>query len=196
MGIFAVEYQDVPGRGVITQGGLKFRASEPSLCRYFAPILPFVTLNDLIGEAVFWFLMPSTIAVWSFPLLLYLKGLPWALIWMFGLYIFAQVFHLFMYVKPLNYLIFILGNRILQLVAYFVIAIVFMLKGYIAWAISLAAVFLFYAVGVSEIIAGIFTFPVNRFVGLATSDQLLRLIGRHYGRKYTQDDPTNWKMFD
>lgn len=196
MGLFAVEYQDVEGRGVIAQGGLKFRASEDSLCHYFAPILPFVSLNDLIGEAVFWILMPSTIAVWAFPLLLYMKGLPSALVWSFGLHILAYVIHLLVYIKPLNYLVFILGNKVLQFVAYVVLVVVCALTGHIAWAIALAVVFLFYVVSVSEILVSILTFPVNRLVGLPTSDQLLRLIGWYYGRKYTKDDPTKWKMFD
>jgi hypothetical protein len=196
MPLFAVEYQDVAGRGVIAQGGLKFRASEQSLRHYFAPILPFVSLNDLIGETVFWILMPSTIAIWAFPPLLYLTEFPWALVWMFGLYILLQVVHLLLYIKLLNYVVFILGNKVLQFIAYVVLVVASALTGHIAWAIALAAVFLFYAVGVSEIFASILTFPMNRFVGLPTSDQLLRLIGWYYGRKYTQDDPTTWKMFE
>lgn len=193
MGLFAVEYQDVPGRGVFAYGGLKFRASEQSLRRYFAPVLPFISLNDLIGEAVFWILMPSTIAIWTLPLLLYLKGLPWALIWTFGLYVLSHIVHLFVYIKPLNYLVFILGKRMLQLVAYVVLAIVFAFTGHISWTITLAAVFLFYVVGLDVVFVSVLTLPLN---SLPTSDQLLRLIGWHYGRKYTKDDPTKWKMFD
>jgi hypothetical protein len=196
MGLFAVQYQDIPGVGVIAQGGLKFRAREESLCHYFAPILRFVSLNDLIGEAVFWIRMPSTIAIWAFPLLLYLKGFPPALVWIFGLHILAHVIHLFVYIKPLNYLVFILGNTVLQFLAYVVLAVLCALTGHVTWAIALAGVFLFYAVGLSEIFVTILTFPMYLLVSLPTSDQLLRLIGWYYGRKYTKDDPTKWKMFD
>jgi len=192
MGLFAIDYQDVPGRGVIAQGGLKFRAREESLCRYFATILPFVSLNDLIGEAVFWSLMPSTAAIWTFPLFLYLKGFPSALVWMLAVHLLAQVTHLLVYIKPLNYLVFVLGNRALQIVAYLIVGIVYGLTGHITWAIALVAVFLLYALGLPEIVIGILTFPVSR---LPTSDQLLRLIGWHYGRKHGQDT-NEWRMFD
>ena len=195
MALFAVEYQEVPGRGVIAQGGLEFRASEHSLLHYFAPILPFVSLNDLIGEAVFWILMPSTIAVWAFPPLLYIKGLPQALVWMFGFNILAAAIHLLVYIKPLNYVVFILGNKILQFVVYVVLVVASARTGHNHWAIALSGVFLFYAIGVAELILGVIILPVNRFVGLPTSDQLLRLIGWYYGRKYTQGDPTKWKMY-
>ena len=196
MGLFAVEYQDIPGRGVLAQGGLKFRASERSLSRYFAPILPFVTLNDLIGEAVFWILIPSTIVVWTLPLLLYLTGLPWALAWTIGLYLLAHVIHLLVYIKPLNYLVFILGNRILQFIAYIILAAVFAFTTHIDWAITLATMFLYFALGLDVIFVSPLTLVLTRFVGLPTSDQLLRLVGWYYGRKYTTDDPTKWKMFD
>ncbi len=196
MGLSAVEYRDVSGRGVVAQGGLKFRASEQSLSRYFAPILPFVTLNDLIGEAAFWILMPSTIAVWTLPLLLYLTGLPWALTWTIGLYLLAHIIHQLVYFKSLNYIVFMLGNRILQFVVYLFLAIVFANTNHLDWTITLAAMFLCIALGLDVIFVSPLTLVLNRFVGLPTSDQLLRLIGWHYARKYTEDDPTKWKMFD
>jgi len=74
MGLFFVDYQNVPGQCVYAKGGLKFRADEEALRRYFAPILPYVSLNDLIGEAVFWVLLPSSLAIWTFPFLLYYRG--------------------------------------------------------------------------------------------------------------------------
>ena len=195
MGLFSVDYQDVPGRGVIAQGGLKFRASEESLCHYFAPVLPYVSLNDLIGEAVFWILMPSTVAIWTFPFFLYSEGLPSALVWTLAVHLVAKVVHLLVYIKPLNYLVFVLGNGILQGIAYLVAAVVCALTGHLPWAVALVGVFLAYAVGVADICVGILTFPVNRFVGLPTSDQLLRLIAWYYGRKHGQDQ-SNWKMYE
>lgn len=193
MGLFSVDFQDVPNRGVIAQGGLKFRATVEYLNSYFDPVLQYVSLNDLIGEAVFWFLMPSTIAIWAFPFFLYFNGLPSALVWTLGVHLVAEATHLLVYIKPLNYLVFVLGNKILQGVVYLTVAVVCAVTGHISWTAALIGVYLAYALGLADLCVGILAFPVNRFVGLPTSDQLLRLIGWHYGRKHGQD-PLNWKM--
>jgi hypothetical protein len=195
MGLFAVEYQDVPGRGVIAQGGLKFRASEEALSRYFAPILPYVSLNELIGEAVFWITIPSAITIWAFPLFLYLYGLPLGLLLALGLHVIAEVIHQIVYIKLLNYLSFF-GNRMVQIMAYIILGIVFGFTGHGTWTIALAGVLTFYAVGLSEVLMSVVDIFLAKFVGIPKSDQLLRLIGWHYGRKYTNDDPTEWTMFD
>ena len=71
MGLFSVYYDNIPGRCIIAQGGLEFHCDEASLYEYFDSILSYVSLSDLIGEAVFWFLMPSSLAIWAFPVLLY-----------------------------------------------------------------------------------------------------------------------------
>ena len=80
MGLFSVNYQNVPGQCVYAKGGLKFRADEDKLRHYFSPILPRISLNDIIGEAVFWSMLPSALAIWIFPILLYFKGILFALI--------------------------------------------------------------------------------------------------------------------
>jgi len=195
MGLFSVSYQDLPGRGVIAQGGLKFRASEESLRRYFAPILPYVSLEDLIGEAVFWVLAPSTVAIWTFPCLLYFKGLGLAIAWTIGINIALHVVHLFVYVRALNYLIFVLSNRLLQLLAYVVVGTVFGLTGHLAWTIALGIAFLFYAVGLDVICFGVLIFPFHYlFVALPTSDQVLRRVGWYHGSKHGEN-PRDWKMY-
>ena len=194
MGLFSVEYQDVPGQGVIAQGGLKFRAPEASLSRYFAPVLPYVSLNDLIGEAISWILMPATVAIWIFPLLLYLYDIPMALFIMLGVQVAAEILHQLVYIKPLNYITFYLGNKILQVVAYVVLALVFGFSGHGSWIIPLAGVFVYYAIGLGNVVMSILDLFLAMFVGVPKSDQLLRLIGWHYGRKYTNDDPTKWTM--
>ena len=195
MGLFAVEYEDVPGQGVIARRGLKFHATQESLSRYFAPILPFVSLNDLLGEAVFWSLMPSTIAVWAFPVLLYLYGPFFGVVLTLALQIVAEVADELVYIKSLNYFVF-WGNATVQFVAYVIMAVVCAFSGHVAWALVLAGVFIFYASGLNEVLFTLLGLVLAMFVGLSQSDQLLRLIGWHYGRKYTRDDPTKWRMFD
>jgi hypothetical protein len=113
MGLFSIDYKNVPRQGVYAHGGLKFRAGENSLSRFFAPILSYVSLNDLIGEAVFWVLLPSTLAVWTFPLIFYRIEL---IIVAPALYVLARIFQMCIYLKLLNYLIFVFANKLLQFI--------------------------------------------------------------------------------
>src|SRR5215207_4367404 len=106
MGLFAVDFQDVPGQCLYAQGGLKFRADEEPLRRYFSQVLPYVSLNDLIGEAVFWVLFPSSLAIWTFPFLLYLYGVGFSLMAGVVLFLLAGIVHQYVYLKSLNYLVF------------------------------------------------------------------------------------------
>jgi len=195
MGLFSVNYQNVPGQCVYAQGGLKFRADEEALSRYFAPILSYVSINDLIGEAVFWFLLPSTLAIWTFAFLLYRQGILFALIATIVLYLFVVIGHMVLYIKPLNYVVFILGNRLLQLVAYVVLAVILVLSGSILKVIILGGWFLFFAVGLDQLILLPLISILRKFFSLPPSDQVLRNIGWYYARKFGID-PTQWKMYE
>jgi len=106
MGLFSVDYNNVPGKCIYAKGGLKFRADEESLSRYFAPILPHVSLNDLIGEAVFWILLQSTIAIWIFPFLLYTHGILYVIVVSIILYLIVAIVSLLVYIRPMNYIVF------------------------------------------------------------------------------------------
>lgn len=206
MGFFSVDYRNVPGQCVYAQGGLKFRADEDALCRYFAPILPYVSLNDLIGEALFWFMLPSTLAIWIFPFLLYSRGIFFAVIATAALYLLVKIWHMFLYIKSVNYLVFILGNPIPELVAYIVWAIIFISSDYITKIIILGVWFLGFKLGIDEVFSSIFYFaflPIQRayfkkikkFLFLPLSDQILINIGWYYAKKFGID-PTKWKMYD
>ena len=195
MGLFSVNYQNVPGQCVYAQGGLKFHADEEALVRYFAPILPYVSLNNLIGEAVFWVLLPSTLSIWTFAFLLYTRGILFAVITTIALYLFVEIGHMVLYIKPLNYVVFILGNRILQLVAYIVLAVILVLSGSILKTIILGGWFLFFAVGLNQLILLPLIPILTKIFSLPPSDQVLRNVGWHYARKLGID-PTKWKMYD
>lgn len=196
MGLFAIDYEDVPGRGVIAEGGLKFRASEEYLRRYFAPILPFVSLNDLIGEAVFWSLTPGTMAVWAFPLLLYREGLRSALLLTLAVHASWEIVFQLVYIRPLNYLTFALGNRLLQAVGYLIAGIVCASTGHLGWTFALIGVLVAYTLALPDLVVGVVTFPFNLFfVKLPVSDHLLRLVGWYHARKHGQD-PMSWTMID
>jgi len=196
MGLFSVEYRNVPGQCIYARGGLKFRADEDALYQYFEPILHNVTLNDLIGEAVFWSMLPSTIALWTFPFLLLCKGAIFALITTIIIYLILEIGHLSIYIKPLNYIIFILGNNVLAFIVYIIWAVIFIITGAKGQIIILGAWFLFFAVGLNKLIILFPFIPIlTKIFSLPPSDQILRNIGWNYARKYGID-PSKWKMRD
>lgn len=196
MGLFAVDYQDVPGECVCAQGGLKFRADEEALRRYFSQILPYASLNDLIGEAVFWVLFPSSLAVWTFPFFLYFEGVAFALVITVVLFLVAGIAHQYIYLKSVNYLVFILGNRLLQLAGYIVWTLIFFNEGSLSNILILGAWFIFFALGFGDSMLGLL--PIlfrGRVFSLPLPDQVLRTVGVYYGTKF-EADPLTWKMYD
>ncbi len=192
MGVFSVSYQD-EGDAVIAQGGLKFRAGEAALKRYFGSILGFVALSDLIGEAVFWSLLPSTVSIWLFPLTLMSFSSLVAVAAGVGAFLAFQIFHMKFYVKPLNYLVFIFGNRPLQFLAYLVFAASFIYSGQITKSIVLGSWFCMFALGVSELLLVPIIPVISALFALPPSDQVLRKVGWYYGRKLGLN-PAEWKM--
>jgi len=197
MGLFSLDYKNVPGQHIYSRGGLKFRADEESLRHYFAPILSYATLNDLIGEAVFWCLLPSTLAIWAFPLVLYP---PDSIFLVLVLYVLGRILHMAIYLKPLNYLVFIFCNPLLQFLFYAILVVVFILnRSVISWErlpaiLFLAAVFLFFRLGGDELLFGLIMLGflshvwfrpfTKRFLYLPPSDQILWNVGRFYRKKF------------
>lgn len=194
-GLFSLNYQNVPGYCVYAEGGLKFRADEAALRRYFAPILSYISLNELIGEAVFWTLLPSTLAIWVFPVFLYFKGVSFALRATLILSIIADMVYQVFYSKLINYIIFILANKLLALIFYLVLETILIRFNFVKEAIVLMAWGLFSISGLIEIIFLPIDLILVKFFGLAKSDQVLRNIGWHYGRKLGLN-PLQWKMYD
>jgi hypothetical protein len=137
------------------------------LHHYFAPILSYIFLNELIGEATFWSLFPSALAIWVFPIFLYSKGILFALIATLILSIIAEMIHQVFYVKLIN---FILTNKLLALIVYFVLTIVLIRFNSLKQVIVLIEWRLFSISGLIEIIF----FPIDlilvKFFGLPKSD--------------------------
>jgi hypothetical protein len=196
MGLFSLDYKNMPGQCVYARGGLKFRADENALQHYFAPILPCTSLNDLIGEAVFWILLPSTVAIWTFPLVFYRADL---IIVTLALYVLARILHMSIYLKSLNYLVFIFCNPLLQFLFYTFLVIVFILNSsIISWEplpaiLFLAAIFLFFHLGGDDFQFGLLMLLLvshswfrpftKKFLYLPPSDQILWNVGRFYRKK-------------
>ena len=184
LGLFFIKYQNVPGECIYAQGGLKFRADEKALNKWFAPILSHVSLNDLIGEAVFWNLLTSTFAIWIFPFFLYIIWIPFALIAVILIYLILEICCSCFYLKSLNYLVFILSNRLLQLTAYIILVSIFLYFGFISKAIILGLWFLFFLIGLENLIFLLPMIPIRKVLfSLPPSDQALRNVALYYSRK-------------
>ncbi|MFI5339710.1 MAG: hypothetical protein ACHQ7N_07720 [Candidatus Methylomirabilales bacterium] len=194
MGLFAIDYKNVDGQGVYARGGLKFRADEESLRRYFAEILPHVSLNDLIGEATVWLLLPSTTAFWLFPVLLYYLDISFAVCATAAVYLVATVSHFLIYSKPVNHLVLLFSQRVPRLIAYAGWATILLLKGLTMKAIVLGASYLFFGFGVEARMIATLLAPVYaKLFSLPPSDQVLRNVGWYYAEKHGID-PTTWRM--
>ena len=197
MGLFAVDFQNVPGECIYTQGGLKFRADEEALRRYFSQVLPYMSLNDLIGEAVFWVLLPSSLAIWTFPFLLYYQGVGLAVVVTLLLSTFVGIVHQYVYLKSINYWVFIFGNRLLWLAGYILWTVIFIFHGSSANVVLLGVWLIIFWVGLGDTIHS-FLLPMlfrKKFFSLPLSDQVLRTIGFYYGVKFGMD-PFTWRMRD
>jgi hypothetical protein len=196
MGLFAVDYKSVEGQGVYAYGGLRFRADEASLRRYFAEILPHVSLNDLIGEATFWLLLPSTIAAWVLPVLLYYLDISAAIYMTAGIYLVATASDFLVYSKPVNYLVLLFSQKVPRLLAYAGWVTLLLFKGLTTKAVILGAFYLFLGFGLEgRIFASLLTPLYAMLFSLPPSDQVLRNVGWYYAEKRGVD-PKAWRMSD
>ena len=205
MGLFSLNYKNVPGECVYAEGGLKFRADEKKLKQYFAPILPYVSLNDLIGEAVFWTMFAECLSTYIFPFVLYYKGVVLSIITALVAFLIAKIYSYFFYNKILNYLVFFLANPLPKLILYAVFLVIFILSRSFAKIAVLITWLLGSFLGIYEVFTPIVYFPLviigrayfqktKEFLFLPPSDQILRNIGWYYARKF-RIDPTKWKMY-
>lgn len=200
MGLFELNILDYPNR-CIYAGGLKFRADKETLERCFNPILTHISLNDLVGEAVFWMFLPWTTAIYIFPFLLFSKGLSIALLATVIIYLSLEILHWFVYVKSINYLLFFLASPIPQIILYVAFGVLFYMSGSYFEIITLGIVLLFFRFGGGVILSSIIFLPLHIIAGryyrktgkylfLPSSDQVLRTIGFYYARKYKIDPQT------
>ena len=182
--LFAVEFRNVPGKGVFASGGLKFQDDENALRRRYAKVLDTVSLNTLLGEAALWVLWPSTIAIWIFPALLWRLSIDVAVLVSIGVFLVAQIVHMLFYARWLNHVVFVLGNRALQILAYAACAAAFWIHGGPARPIALTAWLLLMATGVVQVVFVVPFLPIlKRLFALRPADQALRNVACYYERR-------------
>lgn len=87
MAEFWQDLTDVPQEGALqTKGGMKISHTRQELEEYFSILLESRSLEQLAGETAYWVLIPSIVAVYSFPVMLWItKSVGWAALGSFGL---------------------------------------------------------------------------------------------------------------
>ena len=182
--LFAVEFRNVPGKGLFASGGLKFKTDEATLRRQCAPLLDRVSIHTLLGEASLWVLWPSTAAIWVFPFLVWRLSIDWAILASIGVFLAVLVLNMLFYSRRLNYGVLVLGNRALQGVAYAGFAVAFWRTGMPVKIVALAAWLLLMALGVVQVIFVIPFVPLlKRVFARSPADQALRNVARHHARR-------------
>ncbi len=181
--LFAVEFRDVPGKGVVAARSLRFQDNEQALRRRYGAVLQNVSLNVLLGEAALWVLWPSTIAIWTFPLLLWRLSIDIAILAAIGVFLAIQITHMMFYRRWLNYAAFVLANRALQVVAYAVCAGLFWSHGTPRKAIAAAVWLALIAAGMVQVIFVVPFLPVLKsFFAQRPADQALQNVARYHER--------------
>ncbi|MBI3696148.1 MAG: hypothetical protein HY238_15085 [Acidobacteria bacterium] len=182
--LFAVEYRNVPGKGVFASGGLKFQASEDEMRREHQALLRRVSLNTLLGEAALWVLWPSTAAIWAFPLLVWRLPIDMAVLAAIGLFLAIQIAHMLFYAQRLNYVGLLMGNRALQAVVYAACIAAFWLHGDWQRALAAGVWLVVMATGVVQVIFTVPFMPIlKRLFALRPADQALQNVARYHGRR-------------
>lgn len=181
--LFTVDYRTVPGKGLFASGGLRFKTEEADLRREFPAVLDQVPFPRLLGEAALWVLWPSTIAIWAFPAFLQFLSVDYALLADVGVFLAVQIVTMLFYSLPVNYALFVLGNRPLQAGVYLAWGLVYWRAGALARLLPLAIWFLLMAFGVAQVVFVTPFLPLLRGLFSRTpADQALRHIARRYAK--------------
>ena len=181
--LFTVEFRNVPGKGIFASRGLKFQSDESAMRKQYGPVLQSVPLDTLLGEATLWVLWPSTAAIWALPLLLGWLAVDVAVLSAIGLFLAVQVAHMLFYARWLNYVLFVLGNRALQALAYAVFAVAFWRAGAPMKAVALTAWLALMATGVVQVVFVVPFVPLlKQILSRSPADQALWNVARRHAK--------------
>lgn len=182
--LFAVPFRSVPDKGLFAAGGLLFEGQEADIRREHAAALRKASLETLLGEATLWVLWPSTVAIWVFPFLLWKLPVDRAVLADVGVFLGVQIAHMLFYARWLNYALFALGNRAVQVMAYAAAGGWFWIAGQRGKIVALAAWLAFMALGVLQVIFVTPFLPLLKAVlSRRPANQALRNVARYHARR-------------
>lgn len=187
---FWEELRDVPGEdALLTKGGMKISFSRRELSDYFNILLEKRPLEILAGETAYWVLIPSLVAVYSFPVLLFItKKIGYSLLAALGLMMSMSLFNQSSYNYFINkYLVKPASSNIPKLLINMIFAILLYRNGYsilyallpFIWYILVDRIPIIYLL--SELLMlRVKTWMYN----LADPDGVLRQVGWYWAKKH------------
>lgn len=102
MSNMTVEYQDVPGKGVIIGKRLQLPFDEATLKSMFGPVLDQIGLGQLLGELYHWITMPATISSWVLAIAILRLPIWTALLASFVVFLALKIVYQFVYSLSVN----------------------------------------------------------------------------------------------
>lgn len=104
MNDFWEDLTETPERdAVVTRRGLRISFNRKELTKFFGSLLGKRPLESMVGETAYWVLIPSLVAIYSFPILLFItKNVWYTLMSSLGLMMSMSLFNQFSYNFPIN----------------------------------------------------------------------------------------------
>lgn len=174
---------------LVTRRGLRISFSRKELTKFFGILLGKRSLECMVGETAYWVLIPSLVAIYSFPILLFITKNPWyTLMSSLGLMMSMSLFNQFSYNFTINkYLVKPASNILAKLTINALGAILLYQAGMSLWLVGLP--FIWWALNdfipVIYLLSEMVLIKIKSWMwNLADPDGVLRQVGIYWAKKY------------
>ncbi len=113
-----VEYQDIPGKGVVIGKRLQLPFDVAALKSMFGPVLEQTDLGQLLGELYHWITMPTTIASWVLAAALIRLPIWMSLLSAGIVLIVLKIVYQFVYAASINRVTRVMGQPLVLILLY------------------------------------------------------------------------------
>lgn len=200
MNRFWEDLHETPQRdALVTKRGLRISFSRKELNEFFGKLLDKRPLECMVGETSFWVLIPSLVAIYSFPIILYITTNPWyTLMSSLGLMMSMSLFNQGSYnFKVNNYLVKPASNIIPKLLINLLGAISLYKIGANIWLVVMPFIWwvLNDFIPVVYLLTELLLIKAKTWMWkLADPDGVLRQVGIYWAKKYDLKVSENGKV--
>lgn len=200
MNDFWEDIKETPERdALMTKRGLRISFSKKELTKYFGKLLAKHPLECMVGETAYWVLIPSLVAIYSFPIILFITKNPWySLMASLGFMMSTSLFNQSSYNYTINkYFVRPAANILAKLTINIVGSVLLYQAGVSIWLVVLPFIwwllndFLPLIYLLSEMI--LMKFKAGMW-NLADPDGVLRQVGIYWAKKYGLEVNENGKV--
>lgn len=200
MNDFWEDIKETPERdALMTKRGLRISFSKKELTKYFGKLLEKHPLECMVGETAYWVLIPSLVAIYSFPIILFITKNPWySLMASLGFMMSTSLFNQSSYNYTINkYFVRPAANILAKLTINIVGSVLLYQAGVSIWLVVLPFIwwllndFLPLIYLLSEMI--LMKFKTGMW-NLADPDGVLRQVGIYWAKKYGLEVNENGKV--